>query len=120
LHRPAQIEIRRSLAEALDPSRRKSLQAVRCTQESSEHSTPVYVVSAQIGVHDEALFRLVMVLQCKIKDRRHRVLDVTGRAETLAYNPFIRFIKPLPIGKTIQRILLIPDLLHKNLAEGLA
>ncbi len=89
------------MAQALDPSRRESLQAVLCTQESPEHSAPMHIVAAQIGVCNQPLLRPVVVFQSKVDHGRHRVLHVTGRAQAPAHNRFVGVIKPLQIRKTI-------------------
>ena len=113
-------EIRGSVAKALDPSRRESRHAVFCTQESSEHSAPMHIIAAQIGVRNQSLLRSVVVFQCKVKHRRHRVLHVTGCAEAPTYNRVVGVIKPLQIRKTIERVFLAPDLLEENFAKRLA
>jgi len=113
-------EIRRGMAQALDPSRRKSLQTVFCTQESSEHSAPMHIIAAQIGVRNQSLLRPVVVFQCKVKNGRHRVLHVAGRAQAPAHNRVVGVIKPLQVRKTIERVFLAPDLLEKDFAKRLS
>ena len=98
--------IRQWFNKPINPPARKTFNAVGCPHKRTKYRPARGVVSAEVGIGDERIFRIIVVFQCQVHRRRNGVFDIAGRTEARANDRIIGILQPFREGMTQQRIVM--------------